>query len=63
MIGLIIGVLGGIIALTPAIVSRRPDAAQMLGKLTPWTGWIGASENSTGSTRPEAASARTSSAV
>src|SRR6185369_6229862 len=41
MVALIIGVLGGIIALTPAIVSRRPDAADMLGKLTPYTGWIG----------------------
>ena len=41
MVALIIGVLGGIIALTPAIVSRRPDAADMLNKLTPYAGWIG----------------------
>ena len=43
MVALIIGVLGGIIALTPAIVARRPDAADMLNKLTPYTGWIGIS--------------------
>lgn len=41
MVALIIGVLSGIIAITPAIVARRPDAADMLNKLTPYAGWIG----------------------
>ena len=41
MISLIIGLLSGIIAITPAIVARRPDAADALNKLTPYAGWIG----------------------
>jgi hypothetical protein len=41
MISLIIGVLSGIIAISPLIVSRRPDAADALGKIAAYAGWIG----------------------
>lgn len=41
MISLIIGILSGIIAISPLIVSRRPDAAEMLGKVAAYGGWIG----------------------
>ena len=41
MIALAIGIVAGLIALSPAILSRRPDAKEMLGKLAPYTGWVG----------------------
>ena len=41
MIALVIGIVAGLIALSPAIISRRPDAREMLGKLAPYTGWVG----------------------
>jgi len=41
MIALAIGIVAGLIALSPAIISRRPDAKEMLGKLAPYTGWVG----------------------
>lgn len=41
MIALIIGIVAGLIALSPAIISRRPDAKDMLDKLAPYTGWVG----------------------
>jgi hypothetical protein len=42
MISLIIGIVAGLIALSPAIVARRADAKDVLDRLTPYTGWIGA---------------------
>jgi hypothetical protein len=41
MLSLIIGIVSGIIAITPAIVARKPDAAEQLNKLTAYAGWIG----------------------
>jgi hypothetical protein len=41
MIALAIGIVAGLIALSPAIISRRPDARELLGKLAPYTGWVG----------------------
>lgn len=41
MLSLIIGLLSGVIAITPAIVARKPDAAEHLNKLTSYAGWIG----------------------
>ena len=41
MIALAIGIVAGLIALSPAIISRRPDAKDLLGKLAPYTGWVG----------------------
>lgn len=32
----------GILAASSLIIARRPDAAQMIGKLAPYQGWIGA---------------------
>jgi hypothetical protein len=43
MVALVIGIIAGLIALAPAIVARRPDAKEMLDKLTPFTGWVGVS--------------------
>jgi hypothetical protein len=31
----------GILASPSLILSRRPDAGKVLGKITPWQGWIG----------------------
>jgi hypothetical protein len=35
-------VLLGVLAVPSLILSRRPDAAAMLGKLAPYQGWMGA---------------------
>lgn len=31
----------GVLAASSLIISRRPDAAEMIGKLAPYQGWIG----------------------
>ncbi|MDP9195369.1 MAG: hypothetical protein M3O22_01150 [Pseudomonadota bacterium] len=38
--GLVLIVVG-LLASYPYIVSKRPDAAAILDKITPWQGWIG----------------------
>ena len=40
-ISTIIGVLGGLLAMSSLIVSRRPDAADKLATLAKYQGWIG----------------------
>ena len=41
LIATVIGVCGGLIAMSSLLVSKRPDAAQMLAKLAPYQGSIG----------------------
>lgn len=41
MIALAIGIVAGLIALSPAIIARRPDAKNLLDRLAPYTGWVG----------------------
>ncbi len=41
MIASIIAILGGLIAASALIVSRKPNAQDMLDKITPYQGWIG----------------------
>jgi hypothetical protein len=41
LIATVIGVCGGLIAMSGLIVSKRPDAAEKLAKLTPYQGTIG----------------------
>ena len=44
MNGLVLGastIAGGILAASAFIVARRPDAKEMIDKLTPYQGWLG----------------------
>lgn len=41
LIATVIGVCGGLIAMSSLIVSKRPDAAEKLAKLAPYQGTIG----------------------
>ena len=41
MILTIIAILGGLIAASSLIVSKKPNAQELLDKLTPYQGWIG----------------------
>jgi hypothetical protein len=41
MIALVIGIVAGLIALSPAIIARSPNAKDLLNKLAPYTGWVG----------------------
>lgn len=41
LISTIIGVLGGLLAMSSLLVSRRPDAADKLASLAKYQGWIG----------------------
>lgn len=41
LIATVIGVCGGLLAMSSLLVSKRPDAAQLLAKLTPYQGSIG----------------------
>jgi hypothetical protein len=34
-------IVAGILAAAGLIVSRKPEAAQLIDKLTPWQGWVG----------------------
>ena len=42
MLSSIIAILGGLIAASSLIVSKKPNAQELLDKLTPYQGWIGA---------------------
>ncbi len=41
MITAIIAILGGLIAASGLIVAKKPNAKELLDKLTPYQGWIG----------------------
>ncbi len=41
MLSAIIAILGGLIATSSLIVAKKPNAAELLDKLTPYQGWIG----------------------
>ncbi|RXG32335.1 hypothetical protein [Leeuwenhoekiella marinoflava] len=41
MIGSIIAILGGLIASASVIVAKKPNAKELIDKLTPYQGWIG----------------------
>ena len=41
MLSAIIAILGGLIAASSLIVSKKPNAQELLDKLTPFQGWIG----------------------
>lgn len=41
MLSAIIAIIGGLIASSSLIVSRKPNAQELLDKLTPFQGWIG----------------------
>ncbi|MEI6866066.1 hypothetical protein [Flavicella sp.] len=41
MISGIIAILGGLIAASSLIISQKPNAQELLDKLTPYQGWIG----------------------
>ncbi|MGG8496780.1 hypothetical protein ACQY1Q_10205 [Tenacibaculum sp. TC6] len=41
MLGSIIAIIGGVLAATPAIIAKKPNAKDLLDKLTPYQGWIG----------------------
>lgn len=41
MIVAIIAILGGLIAASSLIVAKKPNAQELLDKLTPFQGWIG----------------------
>jgi len=37
----IVLVVGGILGAAALIIKKKPSAAELIGKLTPWQGWIG----------------------
>jgi len=41
MLGGIITICGGILAASAFIISRKPNAKELIDKLTPYEGWIG----------------------
>jgi len=41
MLSSIIAIIGGIIAASSLIVAKKPNAQELLDKLTPFQGWIG----------------------
>lgn len=41
MLSAIIAIIGGIIAASSLIVAKKPNAQELLDKLTPYQGWIG----------------------
>ncbi len=41
MLSSIIAIIGGIIAASSLIVAKKPNAQELLDKLTPYQGWIG----------------------
>lgn len=42
MLGGLITICGGILAASALIIARKPSAKQLIEKLTPYQGWIGA---------------------
>jgi hypothetical protein len=41
MLSALITIAGGILAASALIIARRPDAKQVIDRLTPYQGWIG----------------------
>lgn len=41
MLGGIITICGGILAASAFIIARKPDAKELIDKMTPYEGWIG----------------------
>lgn len=41
MLGSIIAIIGGVLAASPAIIAKKPNAKDIIDKLTPYQGWIG----------------------
>lgn len=41
MVSAIIAILGGILAASSLIISKKPNAKELIDKLTPYQGWIG----------------------
>ncbi len=41
MLSAIIAILGGLIACSSLIISKKPNAKELLDQLTPYQGWIG----------------------
>lgn len=41
MLSSIIAIVGGLLATSSLIISKKPDAKELLDKLTPYQGWIG----------------------
>jgi hypothetical protein len=41
LISTILGVVGGILAMSSMLVSRKPNAAQLIDKLVPYQGYVG----------------------
>lgn len=41
MIGISIAILGGLIASSNVIIAKKPNAKELIDKLTPYQGWIG----------------------
>ncbi len=41
MVDAIIAILGGIIAASPLIIANKPNAKELIDKITPYQGWIG----------------------
>jgi len=41
MLSAIIAIIGGIIAASSLIVAKKPNAQELIDKLTPYQGWIG----------------------
>ena len=41
MLSVIIAIIGGIIAASSLIVAKKPNAQELIDKLTPYQGWIG----------------------
>ncbi|PTT74265.1 MULTISPECIES: hypothetical protein [unclassified Chryseobacterium] len=41
MIGIIIAILGGLLASSSIIIAKKPNAKELIDKITPFQGWIG----------------------
>ena len=41
MLSAIIAILGGILAASSLIIAKKPNAKELIDKLTPYQGWIG----------------------
>ena len=41
MIGIVIAILGGLLASSSIIIAKKPNAKELIDKITPFQGWIG----------------------
>lgn len=41
MIATVIAISGGIVAASPTIIAKKPNAKELIDKITPYQGWIG----------------------